>query len=81
MMKIMRKNNPNIRSSALADIERGKPTELKFLLNKVISYGAKFHIPMPYLEAIHTMIQEIESGTRRIEEAAFYDEMLVSIKK
>lgn len=81
IMRIIKQNNPNIRSSALVDLERGKHTELEFLLSKVTYYGDKYCIPMPYLKTIHQMIKEIESGTRRIEENVFYDKILVDIKK
>lgn len=80
MLKIIRKNNYNVRSSALADLEKGKHTELEFLLAKVLNYAEKCRFSMPYVKAIYSMLKEIENGTRRIEENAFYDKMLIEIK-
>lgn len=81
MTKIMRKNNPHIRSSILYDLEQGKQTEIEYVLGSFIKYGDRLKFKIPYTRAIYTMIKEIENGMRRISPEAFYDPTLVNIDK
>lgn len=81
MTKIMRKNNPHIRSSILDDLEQGRETEIEYVLGSFIKYGDRLKFKIPYTRAIYQMIKEIEAGTRRITPKAFYDPILVNIDK
>ena len=79
--KLLRKNNPYVRSSALCEIEQGKKSELKFILENLLR-NSNFHkISTPYTSAIFDMLCEIEKGTRRINRNAFYDKKILSIKE
>ncbi len=81
MTKILRKNNPNVRSSILYDLEQGKQTEIEYVLGSFIKYSDRLKFKVPYTRAIYEMIKEIESGIRRITPSAFYDPKLVNIDK
>ena len=81
MTKIMKKNNPNIRSSILYDLEQGRQTEIEYVMGSFIKYGDRLKFKIPYTRAIYRMIKEIESGMRRITPEAFYDPLLVEIDK
>ena len=81
MTKIMRKNNPNVRSSILYDLEQGRQTEIEYVLGSFIKYGDRLKFKIPYTRAIYKMIKEIEGGMRRITPDAFYDPVLVNIDK
>ena len=81
MTKIMRKNNPNVRSSILYDLEQGRQTEIEYVMGSFIKYGDRLKFKIPYTRAIYRMIKEIESGMRRITPEAFYDPLLVDIDK
>lgn len=76
MLKILKMNNGNVKSSVLDDIEHGKKTEIEFLLGGIIRYAEKFKIDTRYMKAVYTMIKEIEAGERRINANAFFDEKL-----
>ena len=76
MINVLRKNNRNIRSSLLTDIEKGRKTELEFILGNFYNYSSKSKSQTPYINAIYKMVKEIEEGTRRVHKNAFLDEAL-----
>lgn len=80
LINILRKNNPNVRSSILVDLENGNKTEIQYLIGSFIRYGEKTGQDTPYIKAVYEMLTEIESGVRRIDPASFYDPKLTSIK-
>lgn len=81
IIRVLRKNNKYVRSSALKDIENGKKTELSFVLGLIFDYGKKFKMDIKYISAIYEMVQEIEDGKRVITNNAFYDKKLVNLEK
>ncbi len=81
MVKIIRKNNKDIRSSILYDLEHGRRTEIEYVIGSFIKYGDRLKFEIPYTRAIYAMLKEIESGKRRITPDAFYDPSLVCIDK
>lgn len=81
MIKIIRKNNKDIRSSILYDLEHGRRTEIEYVMGSFIKYGDRLKFNIPYTRAIYTMLKQIENGTRGIVPDAFYDPSLVCIDK
>lgn len=81
IMRVLRINNRNIRSSALHEIERGRKTEISVPMSALIEIAKNKNVSMPYLTAIRDMIVDIENGNRRVDEDAFYDKKLLSIKE
>lgn len=81
IMRLLRINNKNIKSSALAEIERGKKTEIAHTLSNLINLSIDKNIDMPYTTAIRDMIVEIEENKRRVNDNAFYDKKLLNIKE
>lgn len=81
IIRLLRKNNKYVRSSALKDIENGKKTEISFVLSLIFEYGRKFKMDIRYISAIYEMVTEIEEGKRQVSDNAFYDKKLVNIEK
>lgn len=81
IIRILRKNNKYVRSSALKDIENGRKTELSFVLGLIFDYGKKFKMDIKYITAIYEMVKEIEEGKRAVSNNAFYDKKLVNLEK
>ena len=80
MIEILRKNNRNIRSSLLDDIERGEKTEIEFLLGAMYNYSSRSKSRTPYINAIYSMIKNIECGKRRVCKNAFCDDIFDDIE-
>ena len=81
MIKVLRKNNKDVGSSALRDIENGKKTELSFVLGLILEYSQKHKMETKFITGIYEMVKEIEEGNRGINPNAFYDEKLLSLDK
>ena len=71
MTNVLCKNNKHIRSSILESIERGRKTELEFLLGAMYKYSSRSKSKTPYLNEIYGMVEEIEEGERRVDRNAF----------
>lgn len=81
LMRVLRINNKDIKSSALIEIERGRKTEISVPMSSLIRLAGAHEVSMPYITAIRDMIVEIEDGKRRVDEDAFYDKKLLNIKE
>lgn len=81
MMKILRMNNKNIRSSALVELERGRKTEISVPMTNLVNVAKVKGVNVEYISAIKDMIVEIENGKRRVDKNAFYDKKLVNIEE
>lgn len=81
IIKVLKKNNKNIKSSALDDLEMNRQTELDFLIESLISSGEKFKIDIRYLKTLNEIFKEIKQGKLRISDDVFYDKRLINIKE
>jgi len=81
MIKILKMNNRNIRSSALVELERGRKTEISVPMSNLIDIAKVKNVNVEYITAIRDMIVEIENGKRRVDKNAFYDKKLVNIEE
>ena len=81
MIKILRQNNKDVRSSALSDIENGRKTEISFVLGLILEYSQKHIMETKFITAIYEMVKEIEEGVRIITPDAFYDKKLLKLEK
>lgn len=79
IIKLLYKNNGEIRSSALRDFETKSKCELMVTLNSFLKHSALKNIPVPYTRELYLMINEIAVGKRRINENAFYEKRLINI--
>ena len=66
IIKVLKVQNGNIKSSALEDIENGKPTEIRTVLDTLICYGKRAKLATPTLSAIDEILREVESRNRNI---------------
>jgi 2-dehydropantoate 2-reductase len=60
--KILRKNNYNIKSSALNNIENGEKTEIRCLVDTIISYAEDSDIKITCIKELDSILREIEQG-------------------
>lgn len=81
IIKALKKNNKNIKSSALDDLEMNRQTELDFLIESLISSGERFKIDIRYLKTLNEIFKEIKQGKLRISDNVFYDKRLINIKE
>jgi len=81
ILRLLIRQNGNVRSSALKELESGEKTEIRALLDCMIQYGKKAKSSIDYISALREMIIEIENGKRNISEDALYDKSLVNIDK
>ena len=81
ILKVLKEQNGNIKSSALDDIEHKRKTELRYMLDTLLSYGSKTKTDIRYLKAIDQMLKEIEDGVRKVNKNAFFDKKLLLIDK
>lgn len=79
MMNLLGKNNKYVKSSALNSLEHGKRTELAYELQNFMEFADKGGLYAEYTRGISDMLKDIESGIRRINDNAFYDERLLRI--
>ncbi len=79
IMNLLGKNNRYVKSSALHSLESGKKTELAYIMDNFMAFADKFGIYAEYTRGVSDMLKDIESGIRRINNDAFYDERLLSI--
>ena len=76
IIRVLKKLNGHIKSSALHELERGERTEIRCLVDAMLCYGARAKIEMKYLKALDEILSEIESKKRRINRNVLYDEKL-----
>lgn len=79
IIKLLYKNNGEVRSSALRDFENKKKCELMVTLNSFVKHSAIRKIPVPYTQELYMMINEIALNKRRINSNVFYEKRLVNI--
>lgn len=79
ILRLLRKQNGNIKSSALHDLENNEKTEITSLVDRVIESAERLGVKMVYLPVLNKMLKEIEEGKRTINDNAFYDKELINI--
>ena len=79
IIKLLIKNNGNIRSSALRDFENKRKCELIVTLDSFLKHSALKNVRTPYTKELFAMLNEISKGDRRINENAFYEKRLINI--
>ncbi len=79
ILRALMLNHRKLRSSACIDLQNNRPTELKYILVKLIKFAEKHDVNIAYTNAICEMVKEIEKGERRIDKNAFYDQKLLEI--
>lgn len=68
ILKLLRKQNGFIRSSALLDFERGKKPELLYLLENFLKYAIKSRVDIKYIRQVYGILLDIYNGKTRISE-------------
>ena len=68
ILRLLRKQNGFIRSSALLDFERGKKPELLYLLENFLKYAVKSRVDIKYIRQVYNMLLDIYNGNIRIDE-------------
>lgn len=66
MVRIIGFKYRRLKSSSLQSLERGKPTEIRYLNGYICDQGRKHGIATPVNNALVSMIEEIEAGSRSI---------------
>lgn len=66
IIKKLRVNNGNIKSSALDDLENGRKTEIMTLVDTMLAYGKKTSSCIQTISYLGNMLKEIEGGQRTI---------------
>lgn len=79
IIRLLYKNNGDIRSSALRDFENKSKCELMVTLSSFLKHCAIKKISVPYTNELYLMIKEISIGKRRINSDAFYEKRLINI--
>ena len=66
IIKVLIKQNGNVRSSALNDLENGNRTEIRCLIDTIIKYGKKTRTSTKYISMLSDILKEIEDKKRNI---------------
>lgn len=66
IIKVLIKQNGNVKSSALDDLENGNRTEIRCLIDTIIKYGDKTNSSTEYISKLSKILREIEDGKRCI---------------
>lgn len=81
IMKMLKKQNRNVKSSTLHSIENKERIEITILLENVLYRAKKVRVDMRYLSALYDILKDIESGNRNVNNNVFYDPVLVGLSK
>lgn len=81
IINMLIKQNGNIKSSALHELEHGEKTELRCMLSSIINYGNKTKLQFDYILTADKILAEIESGDRRIGVDNFYADKFLKLKE
>lgn len=81
IMKMLKKQNKNVKSSTLHSIENKERIEITLLLENILHRAKKVRVDMKYLSAIYNILKDIESGKRNVDSNVFYDPVLVGLNK
>ena len=79
IIRLLIKNNGEVRSSALRDFENKRKSELIITMDSFLKHSAQKSIDVPYTKEIFKILNEISKGEKRINENVFYEKRLVSI--
>jgi len=60
IFKVLAKNNGHIKSSALDDLEHGEQTEIRCLLNSLISYAKNTNVDIPCIRVLDKILLKLE---------------------
>ncbi len=73
LLKMIGIRYKNLKSNIHYSIERGKKTEIDFINGALVKAGEKTGIPTPVNRAVVQIVQEIESGLRKMDVQNLYD--------
>ena len=76
IIKLLKKNNRHIKSSALEEIESGKRCELEQVLTGIVAHARVLGLKTKYLNASYEILKEIIDGKRCITPEIFKDNKL-----
>lgn len=77
IIKLLRKQNGDIKSSALNDLENNERTEITCLLDRVIEIAEENNLNLKNITLLNTMLHEIEEDKRSIDNNIFTDQQLI----
>lgn len=84
ILKVLRKQNGHIKSSALDNIEHGEKTEIRCLLDTIINYARKTKSCIHCINLLDENLKEIEQGKRTIDKGninKIFKELIFTINK
>ncbi|MGN0961390.1 MAG: ketopantoate reductase family protein [Christensenellales bacterium] len=81
IIKLLKKQNGNIKSSALHDLENNEKTEITSQMDRLLNMASKAKLNLKYSGELNNILKEIESGKRNIDSNVFYDKKLVELDK
>lgn len=64
---------PQVKTSMLQDVEKGRPTEIDFMNGYVVRKGGELGIPTPLSAEMVRLVKEVEQGKRRPDRQAVAD--------
>lgn len=76
IIKALIRQNGMVRSSAIDDLQKGKKTELRGLLDCLIKYGSRSKTNIKTLSLMNSILRGIENGKLRINRNIFTDMIL-----
>lgn len=76
ILKVLRLNNPRVRSSILFDLELNKKSEILTVVKSFIKHAQIRKIKIPKIVILYKMVNEIIAGKRRISPNVFNDKIL-----
>ncbi|MBQ7351434.1 MAG: hypothetical protein IJW59_01000 [Clostridia bacterium] len=77
--RVLQTQNGHIKSSALDDLEKGERTELRCMLDSVITLGKKAGVKIPCIEELDEILSDIETGKQTINPRIFCDNDLCEL--
>lgn len=84
IIKILRKNNSKIKSSALSNIENGEKTEIRCLVDTMINYASKTKTKINCIIELDNMLKDIEQGKASVDKrnlSKVYSKLMFPLSK
>lgn len=81
IIKLLKKQNGNIKSSALHDLENKERTEITSLIDRLLDKAKKANLKLKYLSTLNGILKEIEEDKRNIDADVFYDKKLIDLDR
>jgi 2-dehydropantoate 2-reductase len=64
---------PQVKTSMLQDVEKGRPTEIDYMNGHVVKKGGELGIPTPLSAEMVRLVKDVEHGKRRPDPQAVAD--------